>query len=69
MSAPSTLKTRITLLFLSPPAVGQTAIKKPSDGEISVLFDIQNKDVAMFLKSLNSRGLVSHAIHQFVITR
>ncbi|KAF9466380.1 hypothetical protein BDZ94DRAFT_1319635 [Collybia nuda] len=57
ISASSSSRTRITLLFLSPPVVGQIAVVPPPDGEISVTFNIQSTDTITFADTLNTRGL------------
>jgi hypothetical protein len=60
LSAPSAFRTSVTVRLSSPPYVGQAALARPSEGDISVSFDIDNRDVTRFLESLTTRGVVGN---------
>lgn len=61
LAAPSAFMTSITTRLSSPPFVGRAVLAPPSEGDIYLSFDIDNRSVARFLESLAKRGLVGHA--------
>ncbi|KAF8061517.1 hypothetical protein FPV67DRAFT_1509269 [Lyophyllum atratum] len=59
VSALSEVKSRVTIQLLSPPSIGQATINHASDEKTSTVFDIDEKEVTRFLRSLKTRGVTS----------